>query len=366
VIGVALLVGLCLAGTGYAFVARRCDGLVTLSVVAAPDHSPVLSSLAQRWSGSKPAVNGHCARVEVVSRASAQVAGTLTRSWDARRDGRRPDVWAPDASTWVQRAAARPAARDLLGSRNPSVARTPVVLAMPRPMAEALGWPDQQLGWLSLLDLLQNPAGWTASGHPEWGAMRLGVADPARDTAGLSAVLAIMNYDGDTALSQTELAGGRAFARVVTVSAPGTAELLTRLAQAAAAGTPLSFLSVFPATERDVIRYNATGPAVPLAADYPPDGTSSADHPYVVLRAPWVDSLRRAVADRFLDFVRGPAGRVAYADDGFRPPDGAATGRTTEQQGLLPAGFTERDVPGPAVIGPTVDAWSRWRRDGTG
>ncbi|MDP9219972.1 MAG: substrate-binding domain-containing protein, partial [Actinomycetota bacterium] len=301
-IGVLLLLGLGLVGTGYALVASRCDGLVRLTVVASPDHAGVLEGLAQRWSDTNPAVGGRCVRVDVVSKRSDEMAYRLSASWDTRRDGRQPDVWAPDASTWLQRARNGDA---LLGSRNPSLARTPVVVAMPRPMAEALGWPDQQIGWLSLVKQLQDPAGWAAFGHPEWGPMRLGIADPVHDTAALAAVLAVVNYDGDQAVSPTELAGARSFEKLVSTSAPATTDLLIGVARAASAGTPLRYLSAFPATERDVIRYNATNPAAPLVADYPPDGAASADHPYAVLQAQWVDQAHRAVAKRFLSFLRG-------------------------------------------------------------
>lgn len=362
-IGVVLLLGLGLVGTRYALVAGRCDGLVRLTVAASPDHAGALEALARRWSDTGPAVGGRCARVDVVSRRSDDMADRLSPSWDTRRDGRRPDVWAPDTATWLQRAGS---AETLLGSRNPSLARTPVVVAMPRPMAEALGWPDQQIGWLSLVKQMQDPAGWAAFGHPEWGPMRLGIADPVHDTAALAAMLAVVNYDGDQDVSPTELAGATSFEKLVSTSAPATTDLLIGVAHAAVAGTPLTYLSAFPATERDVIRYNATGPAVQLAADYPPDGAASADHPYAVLRAPWVDQAHRAVAERFLAFLHGPTGRAAYARDGFRPADGAAIRQTTEEQGLLPAGYAERDLPGPGVIKRALDAWAAMRAGDNG
>ena len=36
---------------------------------------------------------------------------------------------------------------------------TPLVLAMPRPMAEALGWPEAEIGWADVLALSQDPRG---------------------------------------------------------------------------------------------------------------------------------------------------------------------------------------------------------------
>ncbi len=55
---------------------------------------------------------------------------------------------------------------------------TPLVLGMPRPMAEALGWPEAEIGWADILALAQIPEGWGAFGHPEWGDFRLGQDQP--------------------------------------------------------------------------------------------------------------------------------------------------------------------------------------------
>ncbi len=67
---------------------------------------------------------------------------------------------------------------------------TPLVIAMPRPMAEALGWPDEPLGFADILALSQDPEGWAAFGHPEWGEFRLGKTNPNFSTSGLSALIA--------------------------------------------------------------------------------------------------------------------------------------------------------------------------------
>ena len=67
---------------------------------------------------------------------------------------------------------------------------TPLVIAMPEPMAEALGWPDEPIGWADILELATDPQGWAAYGHPEWGPFRLGKTNPNFSTSGLSALIA--------------------------------------------------------------------------------------------------------------------------------------------------------------------------------
>ena len=51
---------------------------------------------------------------------------------------------------------------------------TPVVIAMPEPMAKALGYPRTPIGFTEILDLARNAKGWGDFGHPEWGEFRLG------------------------------------------------------------------------------------------------------------------------------------------------------------------------------------------------
>ena len=56
-------------------------------------------------------------------------------------------------------------------------------------MAEALGWPNAQIGYADILKLAQDPAGWGGKGHPEWGPFRLGKTNPNFSTSGLSALV---------------------------------------------------------------------------------------------------------------------------------------------------------------------------------
>src|SRR5207247_871078 len=47
---------------------------------------------------------------------------------------------------------------------------SPVVIAMWKPMAEAIGWSRNPVGWAEILALARDPAGWETYGHAEWGA----------------------------------------------------------------------------------------------------------------------------------------------------------------------------------------------------
>lgn len=356
------------SGVGGLGAEAGCDGAddpAAITVVASPDQSQVLTDLAKRWTEGGAEVDGRCVTATVVSKESAAAAAALGPAWDSGRDGPRPDVWVPESSAWPQVASARPEAAALMPPSRPSLARSPVVLAMPRPMAEALGWPRVELGWRMLLGAVAQagPRGWAAYGHPEWGRFQFGMTDPDRSTTGLLTLMAITDANGDGKLVEAELRGGVVFERSVAQYAPDTSALLEKLEEADAAGRARTFLSALPATERDVAQYNAGKPKVPLAAVYPPEGTADADHPYLVLRAPWVDPERERIAIGFLEYVKTETGRAAYSDAGFRGADRAPLPGSRHETG--PRHLVEtspREVKTSESVVRTSLAWKALRR----
>ena len=59
-----------------------------------------------------------------------------------------------------------------------------------KPMAEALGWGRQPIGWADVVALARKPEGWAAFGHPEWGRFRFGHTHPRASNSGLISLLA--------------------------------------------------------------------------------------------------------------------------------------------------------------------------------
>src|SRR5262245_11091401 len=57
---------------------------------------------------------------------------------------------------------------------------SPVVIAMWKPMAEALGWPAKQVGWSDIHALARDPKGWERLGaeYKQWGRFRFGHTHP--------------------------------------------------------------------------------------------------------------------------------------------------------------------------------------------
>lgn len=349
------------AGTTAALLSLSGDGCteppVTLNVATSPDQFPVMDHLAETWNSGAPTVGARCTRVAVQAVPSSVAAATLAPGWDEQQDGPRPDVWVPDSSIWLLLAAARPDAAAMLPAETPpSLASSPVVLAMQRPMAEALGWPDRGLGWMDLLGAFTQGQTWVHFGHPEWGPLQLGIADPTRSTAGLAGVLTALDLDNDNTLDDQELLSGITFAQLTTTHADDTNELLRVYAGDAEAG---DLPAAFPILERDLAAHTADGDAVPLVPVYLREGAVFADYPYTVLGAPWVGEDRQLLAAQFLSYLRGTAGRQAYAAAGFRAPEHSAadTPLLSPERGFKPQVVAPPRVPSVTGLTDLLGMW---------
>ena len=100
----------------------------------------------------------------------------------------KPVVWSPGEDSWVAQFRDRwseRSSRPAMTQPCKSTIYTPAGLAMWRPMAEALGWPNKNVGWKTIIDLAADPQGWARYGHPEWGKLKLGHTHPQYSSAGL-------------------------------------------------------------------------------------------------------------------------------------------------------------------------------------
>jgi len=364
------------------------EGNLPLQVAVSPDQAGVVSQAAAEYERRRPAVGDRCVDVQVRGTDSVEAAAALSRGWDEATQGPRPDVWVPASSTWALQVALRQQAAHqevLIPFDYPKVATTPMVMAMPKPMAEALGWPRAPLSFRKLLGAVTNPEGWKALGHPEWGAFRLGKTDPNLSTPGLEALIAaVFAATGQTSeLSVETLVKQEDTVRRLILGlerAPGQdadtpATFLANLQQADQAGQSLQFFSAVPLDEKSVWDYNrgnASGleesgerdkPDVPLVAVYPEEGTLEADHPWLVLRAPWVDDAKREAAAGFLGYLRSEPIQARFQEAGFRTSEGRPGPQLTEANGLLPDQPARiLAPPAPKVVAATLQSWNAARK----
>jgi hypothetical protein len=315
-----------------------------LSVAAAPEIVPALKVAA---------ANVGCVNVEVMSVEPAQMAATLADRQGATLAGvgqptgdtAVPDVWIPDSSTWLARLSL--ALPDLNATEAVSIARSPVVVAMPEPVAGTVGWPAAKLTWAGLLQQM------TANAK-----LKVGTVEPTRDAAALSGLLAF------GAAAQASPAGATAATAALRTLAAGRSvvkeDLLARFPRSADPAAIASGLSAAAMSEQAVIAYNAAKPPVKLAALYVEPAPVALDYPFAVLpgsnlaKADAANALRKALQQKpFLDKLdadglRAPDGTIG---PGFGAPTGAPAAEAT-----APPSAGQRS----AIAGAVEQALSTW------
>jgi Ca-activated chloride channel homolog len=364
-------------------------GAITLTLVASPEKAQLVKQLAVDYMAGGRRLGGRCIKVVVGSKSSGEAMAALARGWRESVDGPRPDVWSPASSAWVrllqQRiVGANRAGLKLVSGDPPSMVATPLVVAMPRPMAEALGWPSKQLGWADLLRLSRNRQGWGKFGHAEWGAFKLGKTNPNLSTSGLNATIgAFFAATGHTSdLTARDVADPEVQAFVAGVEqsvvhyGDTTLTFLSNLQRADDRGAGLSYISAVAVEEKSVWDYNQGNPSgdpatlgkhpkphVPLVAIYPQEGTLLSDNPYVVLAAPWVDGAKRKAAADFLAYLRSGLAQERFERSAFRNYLGRPGPLITEANGLLPGQqLTLLSPPAPAVVDRVLTSWAKLRK----
>jgi Ca-activated chloride channel homolog len=371
---------------GSAAPQNRTD-CIPLNVTASSEKAALLSAVADAYNHTDRRAANRCVDVRVTSMASGGAAEALARGWDERSDGPRPDVWSPASRSWTVLLSQRLQAQDkatLVPKDLPSIAQTPLIIAMPKPMAEVLGWPNKQLGWADLLSLARDPRGWGGKGHPEWGRFKLGKTNPNFSTSGLNATIAtyFAATGRSTDLSAKDVSDPKVVAYVKAVEGSvvhygdTTLTFLQNLYDAGAVGQGLSYISAVTVEEKSVWDYNQGNPSgdpktlgqqgkpkVPLVAIYPKEGTLVSDNPYVVLAAEWVDDAKRAAAADFLAYLRAPEQQKRFTDAAFRGFDGRPGATIDQANGMLPgARFTVIDPPAPQVLNLVARSWNALRK----
>lgn len=386
VVGLALLaaVGLVVSASGGG---SGDDCKVRLEVNSSTEKGNLLADLAEEYNDSgRELADGECARVAVSETSSGVAKDALAQGWDERRDGApEPQVWTPSSSLWLtllQRDATA-ADRTLLTDEEPlSLATSPLAIAMPRPMAEALGWPEKKIGWRDVLSLTQK--GWASIGRPEWGRFSLGKDNPHTSTSGLGATVASFyaatGRSSDLTVKEVEDPKTRRFvagveAGVLHYASDATA-YMANLAEADADGRALSYASAIAVQEQLIHLYNqgsptgeteriGTGkkPQVPLVAVHPADGTLMFDHPFAVL--PTASKDQRAAASDFRAFLLEDAQQRRFQQTGFRDHEGNAGSELARSVSLSEQSeqnLSLIDPPAADVLAVVLDSWDELRK----
>ena len=320
---------------------------VVVDMAVSPEKSDLLTALAKAFNGTDQArVSGpdgdDCVFVRPQRKSSGGAAQLLYTNWDETVDGPRPVVWSPAASSWGQVVNQKrvDSGQEAIVSSGRPFMLTPLVIAMPAPMADAIGYPEKAIGWADVLSLATDPQGWGSLGRPEFGPFKLGKTNPNFSTSGLNALIA-QTYaaSGKTsALSAEDLdkpevvSFGTGVESAVVHYGDTTLTFLNNMYRADQRGSALNYVSAVAVEEKSVIDYNRGNPdgtldpgeqprppKVPLVAIYPKEGTLFSDNPFFVLDAPWVTEQQKAAARVFESFVQLPENQQQVLNFNFRP-----------------------------------------------
>jgi len=349
-----------------AIVAGGCTGKAALRISAAPAIASTLRNVAHdfdTWVEDREGVP--CTTTEITAASPQEVADSVGQALDGN-GSRAPTTWVPDSSLWRSVLARDPRLASVLPRTYPVVAATPVVFAAPAPMAQALGWPDKQPSWEQLSAMAADPAGWSAVKHPEWGRVNLQWPDPLTSTAGLGSTVAVYRDLAIGAEATDDLRRRLVTAHNAVSGATGnlSGALAALRADGAKSAGGLKDLPIVPATEQEVVAFNAAKPAVEVAAIYPPEGWVVSEVPVLALNGSWVSDSQRAASEAFADFVVGGKAQQALQKAGWRAARldtsvTPATGVVPTEPQYTPA------QPSQDVLARTLQNWTALDRRGS-
>ncbi|MCX7681253.1 MAG: substrate-binding and VWA domain-containing protein [Anaerolineae bacterium] len=228
-----------------------------------------------------------------------------------------PALWIPDDPVWVDLLAER--GYPAFQGHCLSVAQSPLVIAMWRPLAEVLGWPGRPLGWLDIGSLAADPSAWAYYSGGQFGdSLRLGHTHPGLSGSGASTLLAIVQaaqarteaVSADDIRQPIVQASVGAFEAAVSWFSPTTDELGRTMRQRG-----MSYLGAAIMYESTVVHYGSSDPA--LVPIYPLEGTFIATHPACVNSTASAET--QEAATLFRSYLLEERAQQAAVSVGLRP-----------------------------------------------
>lgn len=216
---------------------------------------------------------------------------------------------------------------DLVGNTQELVL-SPVVIAMWKPMAEAIGWGKKAVGWKEILELARSDEGWARYGMPQWGKFRFGHTHPEFSNSGLISLFAEVYA----------ATGKQRGLTIADVQKPETATFLRDIERSVVHygsstgffgrklfGNGPAYLSAAVLYENMVIesydRLKYPDMPFPVVAIYPKEGTFWSDHPVGLVNRSWVTEEHKDAATRYIEFLLETTQQRRAMHFGFRPAD---------------------------------------------
>lgn len=328
-----------------------------------PNEEELLLPLVERFNKERHEVGGQ--RIEIVGEsvssgeAEAKIAAKSSR----------PVIWSPASSLWG-RLLNHETDASWVADVNPSLVRTPLVVAFWPPEAKALGWPRKPIGFAQVLKLATSKEGWASYGLPTFGSFKLGHTNPDFSTSGLSFVVAQYytatgKRDGLT-VDDVQRPSVRKQVRQVQQSIVHYGDTGSFFVDQLKAHGP-GYVSAVAMEEVTLLDYNRTRrkSAMPLVAVYPAEGTFYFDNPLITLHAPWVTGLQVRGATVFERWIATKITPALAARYGYRPGDPSKQAAAPIDRAHLVDPTQPRIVlalPEPRVLAAIKSAWHEDRK----
>jgi len=258
--------------------------------------------------------------------------------------------------------------QDLVGSTE-NLVLSPVVIAMWKPMAEAIGYGKKPIGWADILTLARSDRGWAQYGYPQWGQFKFGHTHPEYSNSGLISVIAeVYAANKKTAgLTRNDVQSARTadFVRGVEHSVVHYGSSTGFFGRKMFAAGP-QYLSAAVLYESMVIESYSQNLQFPVVAIYPKEGTFWSDHPIGVVNREWVTPAHKEAAQIYIKYLLARPQQERAMTYGFRPGavDVPLASPIDAPHGVDPKEpKTTLEVPSADVINSVLQIWKQDKKN---
>jgi Ca-activated chloride channel homolog len=277
------------------------------------------------------------------------------------------DLTSPASNVFIKLGNAKSRAasgQDVIGATQ-NLLLSPVVIAMWKPMAEAIGWGKKPIGWSDILALARDKKGWSTYGFPQWGSFKFGHTHPAYSNSGIISLIA-ENYAATGKVRGLTVADvqnpkTRAFVSGIEDSVVHYGSSTGFFGRKLFDSGP-EYLSAAVLYESMVVESyaNVSSMPFPVVAIYPREGTFWSDHPVGIVNRPWVTPERKEAAQIYINYLLARPQQEKALTYGFRPgsPDVAVGSPIDAVHGVDPRQpTTTLEVPSSDVIASLQEQW---------
>jgi Ca-activated chloride channel homolog len=334
---------------------------VRVSFVYSPEKEALIAPLVKSFNAGGHESDGKPVFVDATVMASGEAEQKIAKG------KLKPVAWSPASSLWG-RLLNFQTDSDYVPRDNPSLVRTPLLIAMWEPLARALGYPKQKVGFKQILALALSKKGWADYGEPQFGQFKLGHTNPDFSTSGLDAVAAEYyaatgKQEGLTVAEVNE-AKVRQEIKDIERSIVHYGDTTDYFAEQLRKYGP-AYASAVAMEEATLIDFNRGRTGTKLVGLYPREGTFYSDDPYIVLDAPWVSGAQKAAAGDFGKYLQDQLTPDRVARYGFRPgdPTKKPMAPIDAAHGANPAEPSRvLSLPEPEVLDRVLRAWREDRK----